>query len=65
LAYGTPTHGPNDKPGHCSSSNLEFAKKAISFFMPDRMDKSRQDSESNKIGAGGCLFSSKERFKEK
>ena len=37
MAYGTPTPGPNDKPVHCRSSNLEFAKKAISFFMPDRI----------------------------
>lgn len=37
LAYGTPTPGPNDKPVHCRSSNLEFAKKAISFFMPVRI----------------------------
>jgi hypothetical protein len=34
MAYGTPAPGPNDKPIHCRSSSLEFAKKSISFFLP-------------------------------
>jgi hypothetical protein len=49
LAYGTPTHGPNDKPGHCRSSNLEFAKKAISFFMPGRIaPRTNRDKTGNR-----------------
>ena len=30
------TPGPNDKPSHCRSSSLEYWKKAISFFMPNK-----------------------------
>lgn len=36
TAYGTPTPGPNDNPTNCRSSNLEQAKKAVSFFMPNK-----------------------------
>jgi len=36
TAYGTPTPGPNDHPTRCRSSLLEQAKKAISYFMPNK-----------------------------
>ena len=35
-AFGMVTPGPNDKPSHCRSSSLEYWKKAISFFMPNK-----------------------------
>jgi hypothetical protein len=36
LAYGTENPGPNDKPANRRSSGLDFVKKAISKFMPNR-----------------------------
>ena len=36
-AYGTPEPGPNDHPTLCRSTSLEFWKKAISSFMPNRL----------------------------
>jgi hypothetical protein len=36
LAYGTAQPGPTDFPTECRSSNLNQAKKAISYFMPHR-----------------------------
>ena len=35
-AYGIPDPGPNDNPTEGRSSALAFAKKAISYFMPNR-----------------------------
>ena len=35
LAYGTSTPGPDDHPTQHRSSGLAFAKKAISYFIPD------------------------------
>jgi hypothetical protein len=37
LAYGTSTPGPNDMPTHCRITNLEQYKKAISFYMPNKI----------------------------
>jgi hypothetical protein len=37
LAYGTSTPGPHDMPTHCRSTNLEQYKKAISFYMPNKI----------------------------
>jgi hypothetical protein len=37
LAYGTSTPGPKDMPTHCCSTNLEQYKKAISFYMPNKI----------------------------
>jgi hypothetical protein len=34
--YGTPAPGPNDKTVYCRGSKVEFGKKGISLFMPDR-----------------------------
>jgi hypothetical protein len=36
LAYGTSTPSPTELPTFCRSSNLEQAKKSISFFMPNK-----------------------------
>jgi hypothetical protein len=36
-AYGTPKPGPDDHPTLCRSTSLEFWKKAISSFMPNRL----------------------------
>ena len=36
MAFGTPTPGPNDHPTHIRSTTLEQAKKAISYFMPNK-----------------------------
>jgi hypothetical protein len=36
-AYGTPEPGPDANPTHARSSTLMFWKKAISFFMPNRL----------------------------
>ena len=36
-AYGIPDPGPNDNPTEGRSSALAFAKKAISYFMPNRL----------------------------
>ena len=35
-AYGTPTPSEEDHPTECISASLEFGKKAISSFMPNR-----------------------------
>ena len=35
-AFGMVMPGPNNKPSHCQSSSLEYWKKAISFFMPNK-----------------------------
>ena len=35
--YGMPDPSPNDRPTEGRSNSLEFAKKAISFFMPNRL----------------------------
>ena len=37
YAYGTPTPGPNDHPVHGRSSSLEFYKKAVSHYMPNKL----------------------------
>ena len=37
MAYGTPSPSADDYPIKCRSSTLEFAKKAISNFMPNRL----------------------------
>jgi hypothetical protein len=37
LAYGTSTPGPHDMPTQCRSTNLEQYKKAISFYMPNKI----------------------------
>ena len=37
MTYGTPTPLETDRPSKCRSSTLEFAKKAISSFMPNRL----------------------------
>ena len=37
TAYGTSTPLETDRPTKCRSSTLEFAKKAISSFMPNRL----------------------------
>ena len=36
-AYGIPDSGPNDNPTEGRSSALAFAKKAISYFMPNKL----------------------------
>ena len=36
LAYGVEVPGDDDRPSLRRSSGLEFVKKAISFFMPNR-----------------------------
>lgn len=36
TAYGKDNPGPQDHPTCCRSSNLEFIKKAISYFMPNQ-----------------------------
>jgi hypothetical protein len=36
LACGTATPSPTELPTFCRSSNLEQAKKSISFFMPNK-----------------------------
>ena len=35
--YGTPDPGPEDKPTEGRASSIQFAKKAISSFMPNKM----------------------------
>lgn len=35
-AYGNPNPGPNDRPTHRRSSGLAFAKKVVSYFMPNK-----------------------------
>jgi hypothetical protein len=35
--YGNPDAGQNDNPTHGRSSTLEYMKKAVSFFMPNRL----------------------------
>ena len=35
-AFGTPEPGPEDKPTERRSSGLAFAKKAVSYFMPNK-----------------------------
>jgi hypothetical protein len=37
LAYGTSTPGPNDMLTHCRSTNPDQYKKAISFYMPNKI----------------------------
>ena len=37
LAYGTTTPSADDTPIHARSSTLEFAKKSISSFQPNRL----------------------------
>ena len=37
TVFGTASPGPDDKPVYGRSSSLEFAKKAISYFMPNRL----------------------------
>jgi hypothetical protein len=37
LAYGTSTPGQKDMPTHCRGTNLEQYKKAISFYMPNKI----------------------------
>jgi hypothetical protein len=37
LAYGTSMPGPNDMPTHCRSTNLKQYKKAISFYIPNKI----------------------------
>ena len=36
-AYEIPDPGPNDNPTEGRSSALAFAKKAISYFMPNKL----------------------------
>ena len=36
-AYGKVDPGPDDHPTHCRSSSLEYWKKALSSFMPNRI----------------------------
>jgi hypothetical protein len=36
-AYGMPEPGPNNHPTECRSTSIEFWKKAISSFMPNRL----------------------------
>ena len=38
-AYGTPNPTADDRPTHCRSNTLEYWKKAISSFMPNRNHK--------------------------
>ena len=37
LAYGTIAPGAEDFPTECRSSTLNFAKKAISYYMPNKL----------------------------
>ena len=37
MAYGVPSPSETDHPTQCRSSTLEFAKKAVSSFMPNRL----------------------------
>jgi hypothetical protein len=39
LAYCTSTTGPNDMPTHCRSTKLKQYKKAISFYMPNKISE--------------------------
>ena len=36
IVFGDPDPGPDDRPTHGRSSSLEQAKKAVSFFMPNK-----------------------------
>jgi hypothetical protein len=36
-AYGTPDPGPDAEPTFCRSSSLAYWKKALSFYMPNRL----------------------------
>ena len=36
-AYGVPNPGPEDNPSEGRSASLEYYKKALSYFMPDRI----------------------------
>jgi hypothetical protein len=36
-AYGTPDPGPDANPTHCCSTSLEYWKKALSNYMPNRL----------------------------
>ncbi len=50
-AYGTMTPGPDDRPTEACANSLEFAKKAISFFIPnnhpDGDDNRKQGNPTN------------------
>ena len=46
LAYGTTTPSLDDTPTHARSGTLEFAKKAISSFQPNRLIPWNEQSRS-------------------
>ena len=46
CAYGTADPGPDDRPILHRSSGLGFAKKATSFFMPNKNTKWNVESET-------------------
>ena len=45
-AFGTATPGPDDRPNLCRSSTIAFSKKAISYFMPNRLPTWNVDTQA-------------------
>ncbi len=49
-AYGTPDPGPHDRPQYLRRNTLEYWKKGISYFMPNKSQAWRVESDGRGFG---------------